>query len=205
MPQVYFEQAHNPELQLERTIEHYMNLTPARPIIPTGPTYSHAGWRPRAEEVTRFLQRAQELGLTAVNFWAMDFAIRTSMHDLWDAVAQFDWPAKPPLADMPERLIGRMNQRDPAHVAGLYHHNAAHGTGARTVVGIEGIEEWYHVLFSQLLPNATFEMTGKSGTGNSRHFTWTAASDHGVVMDGNDTLGLRDGRIQYHYTYFTIT
>ncbi len=205
MPQVYFEQARNPEQQLERCAEQYMSLKPARPIIPTGPTYSHAGWRPSADEVQRFIAKAKEMGFTAVNFWAMDFALRSSMKDLWQAVADFPWPAAPPVADMPERLIGRMNQRDVEHVLGLYHENAAHVTGARTVVGREAIAAWYEVLFQRLLPNATFEMTGKSGQGNSRHFTWQATSDAGVVLDGNDTLGLRDGRIQYHYTYFTIT
>jgi hypothetical protein len=27
----------------------------------------------------------------------------------------------------------------------------------------------------------------------------------GGVVDGDDTLGLRDGLIQYHYTHFNIT
>jgi len=205
MPQVYFEQAHNPESQLERCVDQYLAFRPARPILPTGPTYSHAGWTPTGEDVTRFLARAKEMGLGAANFWAIDFSLRDSMKDLWHAVATFHWTASPPVADVPERLVGRINQHDPSFVAGLYHENAAHVTGARTVIGKEPIQAWYQAMFNQLLPNLEMQITGKSGSGNSRHFTWTAEGKDGVVLDGNDTLGLRDGLIQYHYTYFTIT
>ncbi len=205
MPQVYFEQAHNVEEQLDRSTEQYQALTPARPIIPTGPTYSHAGWRPTPEEVTRFLVHAKGMGFTAANFWAYDFSTRPGFMPLWDAVAQFDWPPTTPIADMPERLVGRLNSHDAGLVAGLYAANAAHVTGAQTVVGTQAIADWYQTLLTQLLPNALFEVTGKSGTGPSRQFTWKASSDRGSVVDGNDTLGLLDGKIQFHYTYFTIT
>ncbi len=204
MPQVYFEQAHNPEEQLERSVEQYMGLRPARPVISTAPTYATSGWRPTAAEIQRFLQKAKGMGLTAANAWSWDFARRQPFRDLWDAVATFDWDPRPPIADMPERLIGRLNQRQADHVANLYHENAAHVTGARTVVGREAIQGWYASVFGELLPNAKFQITGRSGSGNSRHFTWTAVSDRGSVQDGNDTLGLRDDRIQYHYTYFTV-
>jgi hypothetical protein len=204
MPQVYFEHAHNVEEQLERCVEQYLALNPARPIIPTGPTYSHAGWRPIPAEIERFLVRAKSMGLTAANFWAYDFSTRPSFLDLWEAVAAFDWPAGPPLADMPERLVGRINQKDASFVAGLYNENAAHVTAQRTIIGREAIAEWYRGLLSEGLPNPTFQVTGKSGNGATRHFTWTARSDRGSVADGNDTLGLLDGRIQYHYSYFNI-
>lgn len=205
MPQVYFEGAHNPGQQLERCVEQYMALRSARPVIPTAPTYATSKWRPTPEEIQHLLRRAKEMGLTAANAWSWDFATRPGYIDLWNAVAGFDWPPEAPLADMPERLIGRMNQRDAALVAGLYRDNAAHVTGMRTVVGRAAIQQWYEDLFTNLLPNAQFEMTGKSGSGYSRHFTWNARSSSGVVLDGNDTLGIRDGRVQFHYTYFTIT
>lgn len=204
MPQVYFELAHNPEEQLERSVSQYMALRPARPVIPTGPAYGRGTWRPTQDELVRFMSRAKAMGLTGVNMWSWEYATKVQYADLWEAVAHFDWPASAPVADMPERLVGRWNQHDPALVAGLYLDSAAHVTGARTVVGREPIQQWYGVLMNQLLPGAQFQMTGKSGSGPSRQFTWIAQSDHGVVMDGNDTLGLRDGRIQYHYTYFTI-
>ncbi len=204
MPQVYFEKADNPEEQLERSVEQYMALKPARPVIPTAPTYSAGGWRPTPDEVTRFFQKAKDMGLTAANAWSWDYATRPAHLDLWQAVADFNWPHAAPVADISERLIGRMNQRDPTYVAELYNDRAAHVTGARTIVGRAPIVEWYSILFTQLLPNAQFELTGRSSNRNSRRFTWKAVGENGSVQNGNDTLGLLNGRIQYHYTYFTI-
>ncbi|MFN2147927.1 MAG: hypothetical protein ACK2T2_06010, partial [Anaerolineales bacterium] len=86
----------------------------------------------------------------------------------------------------------------------LYAQNAAHVTGDRTVVGVEPIRQWYQDVFTELLPDARFEVLGKTGEGRSRHFLWRAESSRGRVVDGNDTLGIVDGRIQYHYTYFTV-
>jgi hypothetical protein len=54
------------------------------------------------------------------------------------------------------------------------------------------------------LPNAKFTLTGFSGTGASRHLTWTATSPQGKVDNGSDTLGLSDGKIIYHYSFFTV-
>ncbi|MBN1264498.1 MAG: nuclear transport factor 2 family protein [Anaerolineales bacterium] len=205
MPQVYHEQATNVEEQLEKSVEQYLNLKPARPVFPTSPTYSHAGWKPTPDEVVRFLDKAVEMGLPGVNSWGWDFARRDGFWSLWDAFAAYDWPTDADAADMPDRLLGRLNQLDPAFIIGLYNDNAAHVTGARTVVGRDEIKKWYKSMFTTLLPDAKFKITGKSGQGESRRFTWTAKSNKGKVLDGSDTLGLKDGRIQYHYTYFTVS
>ena len=205
MPQVYFEQMHNPEEQLERTVEQYMALPHTRPVIPTAPTYARGDWRPSPDEIHRFFQKAQDLELTAANAWSWDFATRSQYLDLWDAVADFSWPVEPRVADMPERLLGRMDEGDPGLVSGLYKENAAHVTGERTIVGRAAIQEWYRALLSQILPDGKFEVTGKSGSGRTRQYMWRAVSNVGKVLDGNDTLGLIDGRIQYHYTYFTVS
>ncbi|NIS79149.1 MAG: hypothetical protein GTO14_02755 [Anaerolineales bacterium] len=205
MPQVYFERANNPEEQLDRCVEQYLSLPHARPVIPTAPTYTHGKWRPSADEILRLLQRAKDIGLSAVNAWSWDYARRPEHMDMWEAVANFDWEVGEWVADVPERLVGYMNKHDPAGIADLYAQRAAHVTGARTVLGSSAIREWYTFLFKQLLPNANFRLTGKSGTRNSRHFTWTATSDKGEVRNGNDILGILDDRIQYHYTYFTLS
>jgi hypothetical protein len=205
MPQVYFEQATNVEEQLERSVEQYMAIDPSCPVIPTAPTYFTSRWRPSADEISRFFQKAKDMDLTAVNAWSWDYTNRPNAGDLWQAVADYEWTAPVPVPDICELLIGRMNQHNPLYVADLYHDNAAHVTGARTVIGREPISEWYRVLFNQLLPYGQFELTGRSGRRASRTFTWTASSDNGTVLNGNDTLGLINGKIQYHYTYFTIT
>lgn len=204
MPQVYWIQAHNPVEQLERSLAQYTDMRPARPYIPVMSTYSSKTWSASAQEITDFMQRALELGLTAVNGYSWDCATRPRYTYQWDAVADFDWPTSAPQPDISEIVIGRMNQSDPVLMAELYQHNAAHVTGARTVLGTEAVTQWYADLFSRMLPNGKYQLTGRSGDGTSRHFTWTATSDNGLVADGTDTVGLRDGRIQFHYTYFTI-
>ena len=119
-------------------------------------------------------------------------------------MANFPWPAAP-TADIVLRLPTTWNTHDPNRVIALYQDNAAHVTSASTIVGANAISDWYSDLFTNRLPGAVFQVTGYSGSGNSRHFAWTATSSAGSVRDGNDTLGIRDGKVQYHYTYFTIT
>ena len=208
MPQVYYEQAHNPTQQLEMSVSQYMALRPARPVIPTAPAYGRGDWRPTAQELVLFLAKAKELGLSAANVWSWDVASRPAYRDLWQAIAQFDWPLvpppPPPVQDVPERLLEGFNQGNPGRVAGLYHENAAHVTGERTIFSREAIASWYDDLLTRLLPQAEFSLTGKIESATSRHFTWTAQSAAGRVVDGNDTIGLREGKIQFHYTYFNI-
>ena len=205
MPQVYFEGGHNPEKQIERCLDQYMTFKTIRPFICVGSAYATKEWHPTVDDMTRFMTTVRDLGHTAVNFWSLSNVLRPGMEEIWEVIRDFEWPPAPVEADIVEQLIARLNQPDRGDLIELYQPNAAHITIARTVVGLEEIIDWYETLFDQLLPNASFELTGKSGSGNSRHFTWTAISDHGEVLDGNDTLGIRDGRIQYHYTYFTIT
>lgn len=204
MPQVYFEGARNPEKQIERCLEQYQALKVTRPTISTGPAYATKEWRPTADETIRFMTKVKELGQTAVNFWSMANALAPEMEEVWKAIAEFEWPDETPKVDIVDQLIERLNQREGNGLLQLYQPNAAHITVARTVVGLEAIEEWYRVFFGQLLPNVTIELNEKRGMGSTRHFTWKATSDRGTVLDGSDTLGIRDGRIQYHYTYFTI-
>lgn len=204
MPQVYYEQRHNPETQLEITVEQYMALEPARPVIPTAPIYGRGKWRPTAEDTARFFRKAKEMGLSAANAWSWDIGSRTANSDLWNAVAEFEWDHNPPTADMPERLIGRLNEHDSELIAGLYVENAAHVTGERTLFSRPAIAEWYGEFLAAQLPAGKFQLTGKAGSGSTRHYTWTAQSPRGQVVDGNDTLGLRDGKINFHFSYFNV-
>jgi hypothetical protein len=96
-----------------------------------------------------------------------------------------------------------LNQHDAERLASYYTPTAVHVTSARTIQGSEAIKRWDTSVFNQILPNATFTLTGFSGTGSTRHFNWTAASNIAVVQNGNDTLGLVNGRIAYHYQFFT--
>jgi hypothetical protein len=179
-------------------------LSPVRPVFPTGPLYGHAGWNPTGAQLTKFLQKALELNLAGANFFSWDTGILPSYSDCWSAIQTFPWPP-PATADIAEQLIGTWNTHDPNRVIALYQPNAAHVGSDCTITGSQAIMNWYNTLFTKSLPNGLFKITGHSGTGNSRHISWTATSDKGMVLDGNDTLGLRGNKIQYQYSHFTLS
>ncbi|GAB4523470.1 MAG: hypothetical protein Fur0018_06310 [Anaerolineales bacterium] len=204
MPQVYWMQNHNPAAQLRQTVREFQGRTPMRPLVPTGATFSEHNWTPAETEVLEFLNTAQSLNLPAVNFWSWD-AARPALPSLWTVVANFPWGGQPlPEPDIAERFVTALNTHDPDKVAALYHDDAVHVNAVRSVSGKINVRTWYATLFQQILPQATFTLSGYSGAGNSRHLTWEANSTAGTVRTGNDTLGLRDGKIYYHYTFFKV-
>jgi hypothetical protein len=204
MPQVYWEGAHNPRAQLIKCVREFQNFEPYRPIIPTGAAYTAQGWRPTAEDALIFLQTVMELKLPAVNFWSWQHC-RAYLPSVWDQISEFPWSDLPPEKDITEKYIDALNSRDPLNVVLLYTLIGAHVDTENAIQGPEKLLAWYHNFLNNVLPDATFELTGSSGTGNSRHMTWTATSSKGNVLNGNDTLGLMDGKISYHYTFFTVT
>lgn len=211
MPQVYWEQAHNPEAQLARCLAEYRNpalVGAVRPIVPTGAAYGSGRWRPSPGEIRRFLDRAQALGLTGANLYAWDFAAAPSDGDLWEAAARHAWPAPPtntPDPDLVPQLFSALNRGAADQAASLYRPDAGHVTAERTIVGQPAVERWYVELLRMRLPGASFRLLDLQVHANSRRFRWVAHSPRGQVLDGDDTLGLVDGRIQYHFASFTIS
>ncbi|MDD5469073.1 MAG: nuclear transport factor 2 family protein [Anaerolineales bacterium] len=204
MPQVYWEQSHNPAEQLARCVREFQAMAPYRPIVPVGSAYTRGGWAPTAAEIIQFLQTAQSLNLTAANFWEWGHT-RKYLPDLWNFIRDYPWSSTPVTPDVTHRYIDALNSHDPSQVLALYAPNAVHVTSARTVQGAQGLRAWYQTLFTQTLPNATFTHTGHIGAGASRYLTWTATSSAGRVNDGRDTFGMLNGLIAYHFTTFTIT
>jgi len=205
MPQVYWEKAHNPAAQLQRCLREFQALNPYRPVIPTGPGYKWNGWRPTDEDLQEFLKTTQELNLPAVNFFSWDECSR-DLKNLWELIARYPFgepPSEPP-KDLPQQYIDALNSHNPETVAGLYRPDAVQVTAARTVQGQPAVKTWFESLLTNQLPEATFSLTGSSGSGSSRHFTWRASSQRGSVTNGSDTLGLRDGKIAYHYMSYSI-
>lgn len=204
MPQVYWLFSHNAAEQLARCVREFQSLTPQRPIIPTGAAFKEHGWKPEPGEVVDFLETARKLNLPAANLYSWD-SCRAHLPDVWKTSSDYDWFQPPTPEDITEQYIEALNTRDPDQVLKLYNSNAVHITAARSVQGYGDLRIWFQALLFSLLPNARFIHTGFSGTGNSRHLTWTATSDMGVVNNGNDTFGLYKGKITFHYSFFTIT
>jgi len=204
MPQVYWVLNHNPGEQLRRSLQEFQTLVPSRPVIPTGAAFREHGWEPTAEDEAEFMRTAQELHLNAVNFWEWSNC-RMYLPTIWDAIRDYNWDVGPTPVDITQKYIDTLNTHDLDKVLALYTPSAVHVTSVQTIQGEAAIRKWYNNFFSKTLPNATFTLTGFSGTGSSRHLTWTATSSAGKVLNGNDTLSLVNGKIAYHYTFFTVT
>lgn len=209
MPQVYWVGAHNPADQLRRSVSEFQAMTPFRPIIPVGSAYQSGSWSATVADVNEFLRTARNLNLRAANFWEWSNC-RAYLPSVWNAIRDYNWgaptpPPPPPPLDIAVQLINMLNTHDPAQAAGLYTPTGVHVTPARTVQGTAAIQTWYQTMLTQLLPNATFNLVSYTGSGSSRHLTWTAASSAGQVNNGNDTLGLWDGKIAYHFTSFSVS
>jgi hypothetical protein len=204
MPQVYWLHAHNADEQLTRCVNEFQAMAPFRPIIPVGAAYREFGWQPTSSEVLDFLQTAQSLNLSAANFYSWD-SCRAFMPDVWNTIRDYPWTPVPPAGDITSDLIAALNTHDPDQVVNLYTPNAVHITAARTIQGHAAIRAWYQSLFNDLLPNAVFIRTSNSASNTTQHFTWTATSTNGNVDNGNDTVGLIDNKIAFHYSFFTVS
>ncbi len=209
MPQVYWEQSHNPAQQLTRTVNEYNN--PAlvgfvRPIIPTGAAYGAGTWRAAPDELSQFLRAAVQLKLPAANFYSWDYATAPGHTALWDAVASFRWmdDSGQDVDGPVKRYFEALNTGDVERVLSCYTHNAAVVTPERTRVGHAEVAEWQAGFLADLA-GATFTMHASSGEGNTRVVTWTALSDRAQVLDGEDTFGVVEGVIVYHFSRFTLT
>ncbi|HEY3344630.1 MAG TPA: nuclear transport factor 2 family protein [Anaerolineaceae bacterium] len=204
MPQVYWEQAHNAGTQLTRTVQEFQAMTPYRPVLPTGPGYKTGGWAPTEADTKEFLSTALSLGLPTVSFFSWD-ECRRDLPKIWTTIGDFNYQGAASTGqDVAGKLIDALNQRNLDQAVSLYNPNAVQITSSRTIQGQDAIKTWYASLLNQL-PASTFTLTGLSGTGNSRHFTWQATSTRGAIHNGSDTLGLVDGKINYHYSFFTIS
>ncbi|RLT47610.1 MAG: hypothetical protein DWI63_00060 [Chloroflexi bacterium] len=250
MPQVYWEQAHNPDRQLERSAREFANMSLVgyqRPVVPTGATYGAGGWVATAEDQAVFYMKARELGMLAANSW--DWATSAGNQHLWNAVARFDWqadarpiaqplpvpqpqpqpvaqpvapviqpqpvaqPAPQPVAQpapqpalpnvLLQQWLAAANSANLDALVALYQANAGHVSAKRMIFGAPAIRQWYQQLLGELLAGGRFTVVDARGKDNSWAFEWRWEKSGSAVQSGKDTLGLRDGRIQYHYTNFS--
>lgn len=206
MPQVYWEKAHNPAAQLARCAREFQSMAPARPVIPTGPAYKWDGWRPTDADIQEFFEASHALGFSAVNFFSWD-ECRRDLTNIWEMVKKLDLgkDAPAPTGDLPEQFVEALNQHKPDAVAALYRPDAVQVTAARTIQGHTALRSWYEQFLTNQLRDAKFTLTGKTVSGNVRHFTWKAAGAGGVSAAGSDTMGLADGKIAYHYTAYKVS
>jgi len=205
MPQVYWMKAHNPGDQLARCVKEFQTKNPSLPVVPTGAAFREFGWKPTDTEVLEFFHKAKDLNLSGVNFWEWSDARSGNLPGVWDAIEEFNWSEKDDPKDICVSLVESLNTHDIDNIMKLYTLPAVHINAIRTTSGLENLRTWYTQLFTNVLPNSKFKIGSFTGKGGSRHFTWTAASAKGFVRNGNDTLALSHGKINYHYSFFTVS
>ncbi len=208
MPQVYWEQAHNPAQQLERTLREYSNPAQVgfvRPVIPTGAAYGSGGWRASPAEVKQFLRAAMQLELPAANLYSWDYANSANNTDLWDAAAEMPWLVGTDDVEAPvRRYFEALSAASLERVLNCYMNNAALVTAETTRFGRAALEEYFTGLLADL-PSAEYTIQTVEGTGNTRTITWTARSEKAQVLDGEDIFGVLQGVIVYHFSNYTLT
>ncbi|MGE5124079.1 MAG: nuclear transport factor 2 family protein [Acidobacteriaceae bacterium] len=204
MPQVYWMKAHNPGDQLARCVKEFQARRPSLPIVPTGAAFREYGWKPADTEVLEFLRKAKELNLKAANFWEWSDARSGNIPGVWEVIKKYNWAEQVSARDICEVYIDTLNTHDVNKVLDLYTLPAVHINSQRSTQGFDDLRAWYSQLFNVMLPNGKFSLGTFSGKGSSRHLTWTASSARGNILDGNDTLGLSHGKINYHYSFFSV-
>lgn len=203
MPQVYWVESEDAGAQLIRCQREFQAISPVRPIIPTGSAYVQGDWEPTSAQVVEFMSTARGLNMPAANFWEWAHT-RLYLPEIWDTIAGYNWQTGVG-GDILDQYFSALNLHNVDQVMTLYLGNAVHVNPQRTLQGSDLIRQWYQALFQKLLPNAVFTLGQQSSTSSARHFSWTATSTAGKVTNGKDSIGLVDGKITYHYTYFTIT
>jgi hypothetical protein len=205
MPQVYWLKAHNPGDQLARCVKEFQIKNPSLPVVPTGAAFREFGWKPTDAEVNEFFKKAKELNLTGVNFWEWSDARSGNLPGVWEMIQSYKWSEKDDPKDICVTLMEMLNSHDVDKIVNMYILPAVHINSFRTTQGLDNLRTWYTQLFNDILPQSQFTLSSYSGKGESRHFTWTATSSKGFVRNGNDTLGINHGKINYHYSFFTVT
>jgi ketosteroid isomerase-like protein len=205
MPQVYWLKAHNAGDQLARCVAEFQAKKPSLPVIPTGAAFREFGWKPEDTEVQEFLNKAKELNLSAVNFWEWSDARSGNLPGVWEVIQNYRWSERDDHKDICVGLVDAFNSHDIEKIMSYYTLPAVHINAIRTTQGLDSLRSWYTQLFNEILPKSRFKLGSYSGKGDARHFTWTATSAKGNVHDGNDTLGISHGKINYHYSFFTVT
>lgn len=93
MPQVYWQQSHNPAQQLLRSVNELRALRDL-PVVPVGAAYTEHGWEPSVAELDAFHDQVSRLGLPGECWWEWYFAT-VRRPQFWQAIAQHAWPVSP--------------------------------------------------------------------------------------------------------------
>ena len=101
-PQVYWEGAHNPCVQLTTSVTQLKALKDL-PIIPAGSAYARGDWAPAVADLDAFDACAKDLQLPGVTWWSFQHAEKVP--EWWSAISAHTWEVPlPPLPKVVEVL-----------------------------------------------------------------------------------------------------
>mgnify|MGYP006295077011 FL=1 len=197
MPQVYWEQAHTPASQLERSFQQFQALAPNRKFVPTGAFYKTNGWLPTPEDIKNFLEKSTDLGCKAVNFYTWDHKIYLPLQ--WEMLSSFDWNRQSFVRTFGQRMIALFNENDPAKLAKNYVEKAIHIRAQKTLQGRTEIEAHYKRQFAIEQPGARYQLLTEKKDGNAVTIEWQASIGNKKIH-GRDSYGVNAGQIIYQYS-----
>lgn len=201
MPQVYWMKSrNNAGAQLQKTINEYRQITPFRPIIPTGSTFKEHGWAPIDTEVKEFLQVAEKLKLPAVNFWEWG-RCRRDLPYLWDVVCDYPYNNQTRSDLFIDQYFNALNTKNPDNVIRFYHNSAIHIRPGNAILGLTAIHNWLSTLMNSY-PEGKFTLIDANTDRKTRNFRWQVQNRSGKTqLEGRDTMGVIDNAIRYHYSF----
>jgi hypothetical protein len=208
MPQVFWVNSHEPGRLLEQVIAQFKRVYPVVPIIPTGPACEENGWRPTPAEIREFLSAAKELGLDGAHFWLWDYAGTNQGSDLWRTVSGYSWAGDEiDTNDLVSRFFQALNRSDIDAIIQLYESDGVLITRQRTLRGSFELRDYYTNLMDGDFAGGRFTVDKRESRDNTELVTWSGSSSSPAQMQihGQDTIGLREGRIQYHTSLYEIT
>jgi hypothetical protein len=100
MPQVYWEQSHDPTAQLTRCVSEFKSQKYVVDVLPIGPTYKVNGWSPTIADLRGFEAAAVNLGLKGTGYFSWD-ECRRDLPALWAYVASLAQTAPAPQPPAP--------------------------------------------------------------------------------------------------------
>jgi hypothetical protein len=200
MPQVYWMQSHNNAgEQLMRSVNEFRNMRPFRPIIPTGPTFKQDGWIPYEAEIIEFLQVAQQLNLPAVNFWYWE-GCRRDMPQFWDLISAYNYGETGQQVTIASNFVSALNNKNINEVLDFYLDNAVHVCVAGAIQGKQAIRTWVETLI-QAYPENEISLISAAQQDDTVSYRWEVKNQNGIALEGRDTIGLKDDKIRFHYSF----
>jgi len=155
---------------------------------------------PTQSEVIEFMEVAKQLNLSAVNFWYWE-GVRKYMPEYWDLVSDFQYSDPTPVeTSLPDKYVNYLNNRQISEILNLYSDRSVLITSSAAALGKSSIQQWL-TKFIKVLGDAEISIVSQSQHTWGYHLKWQASNGTGLRFEGQDTLGILDQKIIYHYSF----